>query len=379
MLFSFNFYLFFYFLFCFLFFIKMSFNVIKDNLDLKDNNKSGIKYEDNKNNSNEKNRKNNLWNYDCNHFYHYSDKKQPKRPFVECIEIPSEYNPNNNIKNNNINNTNENNNNNDNNNNNENIIKKNNNNNYKTEEKISEEIPKNININISTNINNNKNNINNINDIKEEEDEKSKSDENNFNILEENKKEKTLKNNIQNENYSNIINSHQNPLEQIDISDNESVNLKNEEEEEEEEFEEEEENEKDEEEREWRETNLRIYLEKLKSYSLAVDKPKKLINENKENYTRPYYINSNLNKFKIDSCVINIFIPACYDTPFRLNLLQFIDKRNKDNPNNNKEYEVVYPMMPFFSNLNISGNNDGNNNFIYNDFSPFSSGNNDIK
>jgi hypothetical protein len=74
-----------------------------------------------------------------------------------------------------------------------------------------------------------------------------------------------------------------------------------------------------------------------------------------------------------------MFIHACYDTPFRLNLLQFIDKRNKDNPNNNKEYEVVYPMMPFFSNLNISGNNNRNNNFNYNDFSPFSSGNNDIK
>ncbi len=152
---------------------------------------------------------------------------------------------------------------------------------------------------------------------------------------------------------------HQNPLEQIDISDNESINIKEKKEEEEEleeneneEEEEENENDKDEEEREWRETNLRIYLEKLKSYSLAVDKPKKVINENKETYSTPYYTNSKLDKFKIDSCIINIFIPATYDTPFRYNLLDYIEKRNKENPNNNREYEIVYPMMPFFSSFN---------------------------
>ena len=153
---------------------------------------------------------------------------------------------------------------------------------------------------------------------------------------------------------------HQNPLEQIDISDNESINNKEKKEEEEyeedeneeEEEKEEKENDKDEEEREWRETNLRIYLEKLKSYSLAVDKPKKVINENKENYSRPIYTNSKLDKFKIDSCIINIFIPASYDTPFRFNLLEYIEKRNKENPNNNREYEIVYPMMPFFSPFN---------------------------
>ena len=162
---------------------------------------------------------------------------------------------------------------------------------------------------------------------------------------------------------------HQNPLEQIDISDNESINNKEKKEEEEEyeedeneEEEEEKENDKEEEEREWRETNLRIYLEKLKSYSLAVEKPKKIINENKETYSRPYYTNSKLDKFKIDSCIINIFIPATYDTPFRINLLEYIDKRNNENPNNNREYEIVYPMIPFFSTFNNKINHFSNGN-----------------
>ena len=42
---------------------------------------------------NNKNEHKNYRNYNSNDFYHYVSK-QPKRPFQECIEVPSDYNPN---------------------------------------------------------------------------------------------------------------------------------------------------------------------------------------------------------------------------------------------------------------------------------------------
>ncbi len=55
----------------------------------------------------------------------------------------------------------------------------------------------------------------------------------------------------------------------------------------------------------------------------------------------------------------NIFIPSKYNTPFRENFLKIINERKKISNNNNKQdYEILYPMIPFFSQY-------------YNQFNPF--------
>ena len=78
--------------------------------------------------------------------------------------------------------------------------------------------------------------------------------------------------------------------------------------------------------------------------------------ENKRYEKNNYTVQSN--NLNIESSN-NVFIPAKYNTPFRDNLLKIINERKKKMSKNNiKEYEILYPMMPYFSQY-------------YNQFNPF--------
>ena len=380
----------------------------------KNYNKNYIK-EENLEKKNNKNEHRNYRNYNSNDFYHYVSK-QPKRPFQECIEVPSDYNPNL-IKKNNIENTSEQ------------IIEENKMENSPIrnfeENKIEdtpgkdiEEIKEteyktpspenkiNLNNNIQVNSEEKKDNENNI-AIIEKEDKKNnnainkneekieninnseiiKLENNNENIIIEEKKEKenekeNKNNDIENNcieekkeiedekivNINEIIkeesineekennNSKNNQNVQLTLSED-SIKSENNNSEEEE----------IDEEREWRETNLRVYLDKLKNYSMTVEKTKKNNLSNKvfskgTLFENNRYEKNNLtiqsNNLNIESSN-NIFIPSKYNTPFRDNFLKIINERKKIANNNNKQdYEILYPMIPFFSQY-------------YNQFNPF--------
>ena len=426
----------------------------KKNYNRNNYNNSNLKeVNDKKNNKNEHK---NYRNYNSNDFYHYVSK-QPKRPFQECIEVPSDYNPNlikgninitpgENNEEKKIGNTPEKNNKKDiqkvtpipeskniNFNEENKEIKNNNNNNNEekkqienlnegkkenNEEKKEKKINGNENINeekkIDDNINEEKKLIENINEEKKivdyiDEEKKQNNNEINKQInndekkLIENKKEekkqieninKEIKdNNKDNNNENNINKNIIIQTNKINRKNNNEYEIINEEKKEESEIEKENEfesrnntqfdqlslsedslkediknTEKEEidEEREWREINLRVYLDKLKNYSMTVEKSKKNNLSNKDYtqgnlYENKRYEKNNLtiqsNNLNIQSS--NVFIPAKYNTPFRDNLLKIINERKKKMCKNNKnEYEILYPMMPFFSQY-------------YNQFNPF--------
>ena len=216
--------------------------------------------------------------------------------------------------------------------------KKDNNKNYNNEEKKDN--------------NKNYNNENNINkNIIIQNNKKNIKNENEYEIIKEEKKEESE---IEKENELESRNNTQ--FDQLSLSEDSSkLENKNIEKEE------------IDEEREWRETNLRVYLDKLKNYSMTIEKSKKNNVSNKDYtqgnlYENKRYEKNNLtiqsNNLNIESSN-NVFIPAKYNTPFRDNLLKIINERKKNNSKNNKkEYEILYPMMPYFSQY-------------YNQFNPF--------
>ena len=382
------------------------------------NNSNLKEVNDKKNNKNEHK---NYRNYNSNDFYHYVSK-QPKRPFQECIEVPSDYNPNL-IKGNSIITPGENNE--------EKKIDTPDKNNIKDIQKVTP-IPESKNINEENkeikNNNEEKKKIENLNEEKKENsnnNEEKKEDEiiTNDNLNEEKKqieinnneekKQIEINNNEEkkdnNKNYNNEEKkdnnknyNNENNINKNIIIQNNKKNIKNEneyeiiKEEKKEESEIEKENELEsrnntqfdqlslsedssklenkniekeeiDEEREWRETNLRVYLDKLKNYSMTIEKSKKNNVSNKDYtqgnlYENKRYEKNNLtiqsNNLNIESSN-NVFIPAKYNTPFRDNLLKIINERKKKNSKNNKkEYEILYPMMPYFSQY-------------YNQFNPF--------